>query len=96
MTYKAFLAALRKTKRTWRVEPDGLIRCAKGACPMGVLMKDHPTPGPALASEELGLKYSTAYNIMCGADSPLRLLKKKSEHQARRDLLRACGLKERP
>jgi len=63
---------------------------------MGVFMRDTKLPGPGYASEEIGLKYSTAYNIMCGADSPLRLLKKKSEHQARRDLLRACGLKERP
>ena len=93
MTYKQFLARLRKTPRKWRLVrwADGtkreLIRCGGVGvldCPIEVVggTKDAHDAGGAI-----GLRPGVVWRIIRAADG--------KPGPTRRDLLRACNLKER-
>ena len=91
MTYKQFLAALRKTPRTWRVIYGGLMRTPINCCPITAVDPLKLSPSLfALSAEAIGLSQSTAERIVYAADNSA-----PHDRRIRRDLLKACGLKER-
>ena len=86
MTYKQFLARLRKTPRKWRLVEGRKIRCGN-RCPMEVAC--------GLRAGDYGIAdiaggVLKVEKIAFAADE-----KDRSTHTIRRDLLRACGLKEK-
>lgn len=89
MTYKQFLTALRKTPRQWKII-DGGIRYRETSrlhCPLskvaGVYYCDVWT-----AQDVLKMDRDLRVRIMKAADGGTSTI--------RRDLLKACGLTERP
>jgi len=90
VTYKDFLAKLRKTPRQWRITSLGQIRCASDACPMGALFPGVRLPLPEDVADEGDLSLGVALRIARAADGVIL------GSQTRRDLLKACGLKEKP
>ena len=90
MTYKQFLAALRKTPRRWRIDND-FIRCRGGlydTCPITEVSPNHTHPKNWIsAARLLGLRPSVAKRVVIAADD-------WGNQKTRRDLLKACGLKE--
>lgn len=102
MTYKQFLAALRKTPRTWKLIDQGYalrsIRCTGLRCPLSVVFpKPYPRdregifrlPNPTVFAEVTGLDTQIAFRIAAVADGMAKY------PSIRCDLLSACGLKER-
>lgn len=91
MTYKQFLAALRKTPRTWRINKAGEIRCKKLRCPLGTFMEKDNLPDVDLyESKELPILKSLSRKVADAADNV-----ETKFQRIRGDLLRACSLKER-
>ena len=90
MTYKEFLVGLSLTPRKWYLDKDGQIGCGEGKCPLGYFMRFFMIPEPDRASAALGLTYNVAKRIADAADNKTR------GSRTRRDLLKACGLKEKP
>jgi len=91
MTYREFLAKLRKTPRKWRLTKAGRIRCQSGACPMGYFSKIYKEPFPKVAADLLKMKVSITVKIAEASDNSWG----NAEGPTRRDLLKACGLKEK-
>ena len=94
MTYKAFLAALRKKIKEenirWHITRSGEIRTKDGRCPLGIFTVSD-APWGEDATKEFGLERDASHYISDAAD-----WRKTHYPDVRRDLLRACGLKERP
>jgi hypothetical protein len=94
VTYKEFLAKLRKTPRKWLLEElptDNMaIRFRDGACPIqhlsGLTLYDNALVGAI----ELGLSRNIEKRIIAAADGW------HGNEKTRRDLLKACGLKKKP
>ena len=91
MTYATFLAALRKTPRKWRISFSGAIRIPGGLaqqCPLSSLV------GKGVGYYDEGAKLAGVTKmdnrIVRAADNCAGHSKR-----IRRDLLKACGLKER-
>ena len=83
VTYKDFLAKLRKTPRKWRFYYDSkMIRYHDGSCPIATVIGDS-----AFSEKSYGLRFRR--RVMNAADG-------HTHSQTRRDLLKACGLKEKP
>ena len=86
MSYATFLKALRKTPRKWRITKDGRIRLGR-KCPIEATGKKERL-GQCIRA--LGIRPVSVSAIIRAADrcTPWR-------DDTRRDLLKACGLKER-
>ena len=96
MTYAQFLAALRKTPRKW-VFQNRMIRCKRGrsgnkvTCPITEVEPKHSSPKDwRSAADNSNLRRETAKRIVTAADASFW-----AKPQIRRDLLKACGLKEK-
>jgi len=95
MTYKQFLAELRKTPRQWKTThllevSQGCIRYKKElTCPMQKLAGVDQYTDVVFCAVTLGLSRNVANRILHGADGW------PSYKKTRRDLLKACGLKEK-
>ena len=88
MTYATFLAALRKTPRKWRINRCEHILLGH-MCPLRAAAG---TPGLSFidAGYALGLDSAKIIEVATAADNTHAEFKR-----IRRDLLKACGLKER-
>ena len=90
MTYKEFLARLRKTPRRWKLVGGKKIRC-ENRCPLEVAYG--LKAGQYDMAEVTDRNYLDVESIALAADQRDYLT--SSEATVRRDLLRACGLKEK-
>ncbi len=99
MTYQQLLAHIRQItkdqKIKWRITKTEQIRCRRGTCPLGLLTTrsgdDYWTrPWPGDAADELDTLDSVTMRMADAAD-----FKDTHYPSVRRDLLRACGLKEK-
>ena len=87
MTYKQFLAKLAKTPRKWNIDSsDRRIVCQNGRCPLGIFSHSK-LPWPEEVFEKIGITLNIAARIADAADNI-------GCDKTRRDLLKACGLKE--
>lgn len=98
MTYKQFLRALvlltKEQEIKWRfVGRDREIRCKEDTCPLGLVSDPESSdyvPTEELAVDAIGIDRLEARQIADAAD-----FKRTHWPNVRRDLLAACGLKER-
>lgn len=99
MTYQEFLDRLAQTPRDWKIMADGsLRRFQRGAggtypcCPVTAVDGFYRLPDNwNAAADRLGLDRTDAFGIVCAADHG-----PSGYPNVRVDLLRACGLDERP
>lgn len=95
MTLTEFLAELRKTPRTWRLDDGAYIRCEKD-CPLtavawSALTQRFSRADFHLAGHALGLHRGTTYMVAGAADGEPD---KAADRRLRKQLLEACGLAE--
>ena len=89
MTLEQFFTRLRKTPRTWEVDPFGCLRNGRSVCP---LVEGAGIPGRATtaAGKKLGFSCALTWKIADSVDAV-----EPYDHRLRARLLRACGVAER-
>lgn len=87
MTYRQFLEALRQTPRDWEIFPGPRIRRDGNQCPVSALRQADETIAMGVGLN-LGMRTCVVHRIMNAADG-------YGANKTRRDLLEACGLKEK-